>query len=127
MAGLRVIEYADEPGEYAGLLFAGLGAEVIKVEPLEGARTRQLGPFFGDDAHPERSLFFWNYNRGKRSVVLDLESASGREQMLGLLSGADVLLDSSCGRLNAALDLDRFSCRRSGGCIVSDIFLPAQA
>ena len=49
----------------------------------------------------ERSLFFWNYNRNKKSVVLDLRETLAREHMLRLLEGADVLLDASCGALNA--------------------------
>src|SRR5690348_7468530 len=106
LQGLRVIEIADERAEYAGLLLAGLGAEVIKIEPPEGNATRRIGPFLGDEPGLERSLFFWNYNRNKKSVVLDLLTPAGREQMLGLLGGADILLDASCGTLNEALGLD---------------------
>ncbi len=107
LAGLRVIEVADERAEYVGLLLAGLGAEVIKIEPPEGNATRRIGPFLEDRPGPERSLFFWNYNRNKKSVVLDLREAPAREHLLRLIAGADVLLDASCGALNAALDLDR--------------------
>lgn len=46
LAGLRVVEIADERAEYTGLLLAGLGAEVIKIEPPEGNATRRIGPFF---------------------------------------------------------------------------------
>ena len=74
LAGLRVIEIADERAEYTGLLLAGLGAEVIKIEPPEGNATRRIGPFLDDQPGPERSLFFWNYNRNKKSVVLDLQN-----------------------------------------------------
>src|SRR5437667_413058 len=105
--GLRVIEIADERAEYTGLLLAGLGAEVIKIEPPEGNATRRIGPFLEDQPGPERSLFFWNYNRNKKSVVLDLQDAAGREHLLRLLGGTDVLLDASCGALNEALRLDR--------------------
>ena len=106
LAGLRVIEIADERAEYAGLLLAGLGAEVIKIEPPEGNATRRIGPFLDDQPGLERSLFFWNYNRNKKSVVLDLRDAAGREHMLRLLGGADILLDASCGALNEVLGLD---------------------
>ncbi len=106
LAGLRVIEIADERAEYCGLLLAGLGAEVIKIEPPEGNATRRIGPYLNDEPGLERSLFFWNYNRNKKSVVLDLQSAAGREHMLGLLGGADILLDASCGALNEVLGLD---------------------
>jgi crotonobetainyl-CoA:carnitine CoA-transferase CaiB-like acyl-CoA transferase len=106
LAGLRVIEIADERAEYCGLLLAGLGAEVIKIEPPEGNATRRIGPFLGDEPGLERSLFFWNYNRNKKSVVLDLQSPAGAEHLLRLIGGADILLDASCGVLNEALGLD---------------------
>ena len=107
LAGLRVIEVADERAEYTGLLLAGLGAEVIKIEPPEGNATRRIGPFLDDKPGLERSLFHWNYNRAKKSVVLDLQSEAGKASMLKLLAGADILLDSSCGAVNVALGLDR--------------------
>ena len=107
--GLRVIEIADERAEYAGLLLAGLGCEIIKIEPPEGSATRRIGPFLEDRPGPERSLYFWNYNRAKKSVVLDLREQPGQDSLLRLLEGADVLLDSSCGALNQALGLDRAS------------------
>src|SRR3982751_6584894 len=100
LAGLRVIEVADERAEYVGLLLAGLGAQVIKIEPPEGNATRRIGPFLDDQPGLEGSLFFWNYNRNKKSVVLDLCEAAAREHLLCLLGGADILLDASCGALN---------------------------
>ena len=56
LAGLRVIEVADELGEYCGLLLAGLGAEVIKIEPVGGSPTRNIGPYLGEQPDPERSI-----------------------------------------------------------------------
>ena len=87
LTGLRVVEIADERAEYCGLLLAGLGAEVIKIEPPEGNATRRIAPFLDDEPGLERSLFFWNYNRNKKSVVLDLQSPAGRDRMLRLLGG----------------------------------------
>src|SRR5450759_3793961 len=98
LAGVRVIEVADELGEYCGLLLGGLGAEVIKIEPPGGSPTRGIGPFAGDQIDPEKSLFFWAYNRGKRSIVLDPGTPEGRQTFLQLAKHADVLLDSTCGR-----------------------------
>src|SRR3954453_14279171 len=107
VGGPRVGEIADERAEYAGLLLAGLGAEVIKIEPPEGNATRRIGPFLDDQPGLERSLFFWNYNRNKKSVVLDLREQPAQEHLLRLLGGADILLDASCGALNEVLGLDR--------------------
>ena len=90
LSGMRVVEIADETAEYCGLMLAGLGAEVVKLEPPEGAATRQIGPFHEDRPGPERSLHFWTYNRGKRSVTCALESAEGE----ALLARADILLTS---------------------------------
>ena len=85
LAGLRVVEIADERAEYTGLLLAGLGAEVVKIEPPEGNATRRIGPFLEDQPGLERSLFFWNYNRNKKSVVLDLREPTACEHLLHLL------------------------------------------
>ena len=48
LTGIRVIELADEQAEYCGLTLAGLGADVIKVEPPGGSPTRRIGPFYQD-------------------------------------------------------------------------------
>lgn len=94
--GVRVVEVADEQAEYCGLLLAGLGAEVIKVEPPAGSPTRRIGPFANDaGADLESSLYFWQYNRAKRSVVIDLDTADGVDQFRRLVASADVVLDST--------------------------------
>ena len=95
LGGVRVVELADEQGEFCGRLLASLGADVIKVEPPGGSPTRAIGPFAGDQPDPDRSLYFWHYNLGKRSVVIDLDDGAGRDQFRDLLGCADVLLDSS--------------------------------
>ena len=107
--GVRVIEVADEQAEYCGLVLAGLGADVVKVEPPAGNTTRAIGPFYEDQPDPERSLFFWHYNRGKRSIVADLGDRQQRESVMALVGGADVLLLSGpeAARLGALEDLGR--------------------
>jgi crotonobetainyl-CoA:carnitine CoA-transferase CaiB-like acyl-CoA transferase len=107
LSGIRVVELADELAEYCGLLLAGLGADILKVEPPGGSPTRRIGPFYGETPDPEKSLFFWNYNRAKRSIVLDIRTLAGRDALMHLLEGADVLIDSTCGGLNLALNLER--------------------
>ena len=92
---VRVIELGDEKGEFCGKLFAGAGADVIKIEPPGGSATRSIGPFYHDEPHPERSLYFWHYNLGKRGVTLDIAKPEGGEVLRKLLAGATVLLDSS--------------------------------
>lgn len=91
--GLRVIELAADPAaEYTGRLLAEMGAEVIKVEPPEGAASRRIGPFAGGVGDGEHSLHFWLYNADKRSLCLDLNAANGTEELERLIATADVLI-----------------------------------
>lgn len=94
LRGLRVLEIANELGEYAGKLLAGLGADVVKVEPLIGEETRSYGPFLDDVPGPDRSLHFWHYNHGKRGIVLDLDTEGGVAEFRRLAVLADVVLDT---------------------------------
>ena len=57
---VRVLELADERGEFCGKLLAGAGAEVVKVEPHGGSRNRAIGPCCEDIDDPERSLPVWH-------------------------------------------------------------------
>jgi crotonobetainyl-CoA:carnitine CoA-transferase CaiB-like acyl-CoA transferase len=95
LSDVRVIEVGDEKGEFCGKLFAGAGADVVKVEPPGGTSSRALGPFYKDEPHPDRSLYFWNYNLGKRGVTLDIGAREGTEIFRKLLSNATVLIDST--------------------------------
>ncbi len=98
LTGIRVVELADEHGEYCGKLLGGLGADVIKVEPLGGEGTRGYGPFYQDQPHPDRSLYFWHYNLGKRSVALDLDDPADQDDFRKLIATADVLIDTRSRR-----------------------------
>jgi crotonobetainyl-CoA:carnitine CoA-transferase CaiB-like acyl-CoA transferase len=113
LTGVRVIELADEQAEYCGLILAGLGAEVIKVEPPGGSPTRRIGPFYEDREDPERSLFFWQYNRGKRSIMLDLRQPEDRERFRTLVATADVVLESTPRGELEALGLGAEALRQS--------------
>ena len=92
LADLRVLEVVDESGEYAGRILAGLGADVVKLEPPGGAPSRRIGPFLDDDPHPDRSLHFWHYNVGKRSATVDLDRSEGRALLACLARRFDVVL-----------------------------------
>lgn len=109
---LVVLELATGvAGPYCGKLLAGLGAQVVKLEPPGGDPTRREGPFPGDQPHPERSGLFLHLNTSKQSVLLDW-SGSWREQLERLLAGADVLLLSSRPSELKALGLDLDQLRR---------------
>ena len=76
--GLRVLELADEKGQWCGKQMADMGADVIKIEPPGGAAARRVGPFYEDIPNRERSLYFWHYNTSKRGITLDLKTEDGR-------------------------------------------------
>lgn len=95
--GIRVLEFADFiAGPYCTKLITDLGAEAVKIEtPGAGDSARKFGPFPGDDPHPERSGLYLFLNSGKRSITLDPSLPTGRELFTGLVSRADVLVESS--------------------------------
>src|SRR4051812_12696880 len=90
----RVLDLSDERGQLCGRILADLGADVVLVEPPGGSSSRRLGPFAGDVEDPDRSLFHWSFNRGKRSAVLDLDDPADRQVLLTQVAGADVLIES---------------------------------
>jgi crotonobetainyl-CoA:carnitine CoA-transferase CaiB-like acyl-CoA transferase len=92
---LLVVELAgDPPGEALGRLLATMGANVIKVEPPEGAASRRIGPPAAGarDGDPDASLNFWFYNVSKRSVVIDYRAADGMARLRDLLRRADIVV-----------------------------------
>jgi len=111
LTGLRVLELADEKGQFCGKLLGDLGADVVKIEPPGGEPCRHVGPFLDDIPHPERSLSFWYYNTSKRGITLGLATADGRALFRRLAAEADVILETfQPGRL-AAMGLDHDSLR----------------
>ena len=100
LEGFRVVELAVEiQGPYAGLTLSELGADVIKVEnlgPGDTSRTVPLAKMVADPPADRADFrhYFYLFNRGKRSVALDLKSEGGKEVLLRMLAGADVLLSN---------------------------------
>ena len=102
LSPFRVLDLTDERGHLCGAILAQMGADVIAVEPPEGSSARRLGPFAGDVEGLERSLHHWAYNRGKRSVMLDLATADGAARLRDLAAAADILIESAGpGRMDA--------------------------
>jgi crotonobetainyl-CoA:carnitine CoA-transferase CaiB-like acyl-CoA transferase len=105
LAGLRVLELADEKGQFCGKLLADLGADVVKIEPPGGEPSRHVGPFLDDIPHPERSLSFWYYNTSKRGITLNPKTADGRRLFGRLAATSDVILETFRPGLLASLGL----------------------
>ena len=91
--GLQVLELAEGiAGPFCGKLMAGLGADVVKVEPPGGDATRRRGPFPGDNLDPEASGLFLYLNTGKNDVVLDLDEEGDTRRLIEMLRTADVFI-----------------------------------
>lgn len=87
LAGIRVVEFTHMVmGPAVGHILAGLGADVVRIEPIGGDQTRRL---LGSG-----SGYFPMYNRGKQSICLDLKSPEGLGVARDLAEGADVLIEN---------------------------------
>ena len=93
LAGLKVVDLTRVlGGPYCTMILADHGADVIKVEPPQGDETRDWGPPFDPADH--EAAYFLGVNRNKRGLALDLGKPAGREVLLRLLEGADVLVEN---------------------------------
>jgi crotonobetainyl-CoA:carnitine CoA-transferase CaiB-like acyl-CoA transferase len=90
----RVLDLTTERGLLCGQMLADMGADVIKIEPPGGCSARGIGPFYKDAPHPDRSLYWWAYNRNKRAITLDIERDDGRDLLRRLIERADFLIES---------------------------------
>ena len=87
LSGIKVIEMTHMVmGPAVGSILGDLGADVVKIEPLTGDKTRKL--------KKSGSGYFLTYNRNKRSIALDVKTSEGREVVLKLLSTADVFIEN---------------------------------
>ena len=87
LSGIKVIEMTHMVmGPAVGSILGDLGADVIKIEPVTGDKTRKL--------KKSGSGYFLTYNRNKRSIALDVKTSEGREVVLKLLSTADVFIEN---------------------------------
>lgn len=89
LAGVTVIDVSQgAAGAMCAMQLGDLGAEVIKVEPLDGDWLRQIGPFVKSE-----SALFLHLNRNKRSIALDLKTPAGQEVFRRLVTNADVVVE----------------------------------
>ena len=90
LTGVRVLELARyQAGPRAGMLMSDMGAEVIKVEKVGGEETRVHAPLVNGT-----SVYFTVYNRGKKSITLNMRSSKGKEIFADLVKTADVVLEN---------------------------------
>ena len=95
LEGLKVIELARIlAGPWAGQTLSDLGAEVIKVESLNGDDTRQWGPPFVKNDDDNSASYFHSCNRGKKSICVDLKTLEGQKIIKDLVSESDILIEN---------------------------------
>ncbi len=87
----RIIDLTDRYGVLGTRILAGLGAEVIRIEPPGGDPMRKFGPPLENEGN---SFFWFQMNAAKKSVVLDLKNTTGCDSLWALLKSADVLVES---------------------------------
>ena len=111
LSDIRVLDFTGELGPYAGKMYAGLGADVIHMEPMTGDPLRNRGPFYKEIVNQNGSLQFLYYNGGKRGMALDLISEKGRNIFIDLCKSSDLLIESFAPGYLDQLDLsyDRLS------------------
>ena len=109
LRGVQVIDLTTTYlGPYATLMLGDMGADVVKIEPMEGDVGRSPGP----GRHPDMGAGFLNTNRNKRSIAIDLKTQEGRDVVLRLARGADALVHNMRPKAAAKLGLAYEDLRR---------------
>jgi crotonobetainyl-CoA:carnitine CoA-transferase CaiB-like acyl-CoA transferase len=107
LAGLRILDLTHMlSGPYAGMILADLGAETIKVEPLQGEGTRALLATDPDNSLHGMGAYFLTLNRNKKSVAIDLKSAAGMDVFRRLVAVSDIVLSNFAAGVPERLGLD---------------------
>jgi len=107
LAGVRVLDCSRVlAGPFATMLLADLGADVVKLEPPGGDESRGWGPPWWGDPVDLRSAYFASVNRNKRSVMVDLHTAAGRDLLDRLAARSDLLVHNARRSQTARLGLD---------------------
>jgi crotonobetainyl-CoA:carnitine CoA-transferase CaiB-like acyl-CoA transferase len=97
LKGIKVLEVARIlAGPWAGQTLSDLGAEVIKVESVQGDDTRGWGPPFIQDENGENleAAYFHSCNRGKESVVIDFKTSEGKAEIEDLVRQSDIMIEN---------------------------------
>jgi len=108
LSGVKVLDLTWQiAGPYCTKLLADFGADVIKIEkPGDGDPARSMGPFFKDDPSPEKSLLFLHLNTNKKSITLNLKTATGKKLFIELVKDAQILVESFRPHVMSSLGLD---------------------
>jgi crotonobetainyl-CoA:carnitine CoA-transferase CaiB-like acyl-CoA transferase len=90
----RALDISDFRGTVCGQILAWLGATVIKIEKPGGSTDRVIEPFCRDFKNRKLSLFWLSFNRGKKSITLDIMDNEGKEIFKKLVKESDIIIES---------------------------------
>ena len=90
----RALDLTDEKGFLCGRLLGDMGVDVIKVEQPGGDPARNIGPFYHNIPHAEKSLNWFVFNANKRGITLNLETADGQDIFKRLVGTTDFVIES---------------------------------
>lgn len=94
LEGVKALDLTDAKGFVCGKNLATLGVDVVKVELPSGDAERMFPPFHQGRPGPERSLYWKSFNTDKRGITLDYTVPAGRELLLRMVAGTDILIES---------------------------------
>jgi crotonobetainyl-CoA:carnitine CoA-transferase CaiB-like acyl-CoA transferase len=116
LQGIRIIDLSMMlAGPSGSMLMGDLGAEIIKVEPIQGDETRDSPPYYYGDS----SAYFWSINRNKKSVAIDLKLQEGKQVLYDLVKKCDVVYDNYRPGVLERLQIDYESLKRHNPQIIS--------
>lgn len=116
LEGLKVIDLTSAlNGPFCTMILADYGAEVIKIEPIEGDQCRTWGPI---DEKSGESGFYCYVNRNKKGVTLNLKSEKGKEMFFSLVKDADILVENYKGGVTKRLGIDYESIKKINPSII---------
>ena len=94
LSGYRILDLTDEKGLLCGSILGSLGVDVVKIERPGGDPARNIGPFYKDTPHPEKSLYWLFCNTNKRGLTLDITKHDGQDILKKLVAKADFIIES---------------------------------
>ena len=94
LKGYRALDLTDEKGFLCGRVLGDLGTDVIKLEKPGGDLSRNIGPFYHDEAEAEKSLYWFAFNANKRGITLDITTEDGKAIFKRLAMSSDFLIES---------------------------------
>ncbi len=116
LAGIRVLDLSTMmSGPFGAMILGDLGAEIIKVETLDGDGTRTFPPHSADGD----SLYYWSLNKNKKSLAIDLKSREGLALFYELVKEADVIWDNFRAGVKEKLKVDYENVRKYNPKIIS--------